>query len=154
MSGYYANEAASGSAVRQGWLHTGDMGFVDADGDLFVVQRRSDMIVSGGENIFPVEVETVFREHPAVADVCVIGLPDDEWGQRSAAAVQLVSGETLSVETLLAFSRTRLAGYKLPGAHLIRFVNTLPQTASGKIERRTVESMMTDFSKEKEVFTP
>ena len=154
MSGYYANEAATGSALRQGWLHTGDMGFVDADDDLFVVQRRSDMIVSGGENIYPVEVETVLREHPAVADVCVVGLADEEWGQRCAAAVQLVSDETLSGEALLAFSRTRLAGYKLPAAHLIRFVDKLPQTASGKIERRTVESIMTEFSKENEVFVP
>ena len=153
MSGYYANRAATGLALRRGWLHTGDMGFVDADGDLFVVQRRSDLIVSGGENIFPAEVEAALREHPAVAEACVVGLPDDEWGQCCAAAVQLRSGETLSGEALLAFSRARLAGYKLPSPNLIRFVDALPQTASGKIERRTVEKMMMDFSKEKEEFT-
>ncbi len=145
MAGYYANKAATESTLRQGWLHTGDMGFVDDDGDLFVVQRRSDMIVSGGENIYPVEVEAALREHPAVAEACVVGLPDDEWGQRCAAAVQLRSGETLSGEALLAFSRARLAGYKLPSPNLIRFVDSLPQTASGKIQRRAVESMLKDL---------
>jgi len=146
MAGYHANESATEQAVRRGWLHTGDMGFVDDDGDLFVVQRRSDMIVSGGENIYPVEVEATLREHPAVAEVCVVGLPDEEWGQRCAAAVQLHAGETVTQDALLAFSRDRLAGYKQPSAKYIRFVDALPETASGKIARREVVTLFEDFN--------
>ena len=146
MAAYFRNPAATDSALRDGWLYTGDMGRLDADGDLYVVQRRTDMIVSGGENIYPAEVEAALREHPAVADVCVVGLPDAEWGQRSAAAVQLRSGETLSPEALLAFSRTRLAGYKQPAANLIRFVYALPQTASGKIARQEVERQLAGWA--------
>ncbi len=146
MAAYFRNPDATDSALRDGWLYTGDMGRLDADGDLYVVQRRTDMIVSGGENIYPAEVEAALREHPAVADVCVVGLPDAEWGQRCAAVVQLRSGETLSPEALLAFSRTRLAGYKQPAANLIRFVDALPQTASGKIARQEVERQLAGWA--------
>ncbi|MXY94155.1 MAG: o-succinylbenzoate--CoA ligase [Caldilineaceae bacterium SB0670_bin_27] len=138
---YYRNPTATAAALQGGWLRTGDMGRVDSDGDLFVLQRRADLIVSGGENIYPVEVETVLREHPAVADVCVVGLPDAEWGQRCAAAVQLHAGKTVTRDELLAFSRGRLAGYKQPSAKHIRFVDALPETASGKIARRAVRTM-------------
>ncbi len=138
---YYRNPVATAAALQGGWLHTGDMGRVDSDGDLFVLQRRADLIVSGGENIYPVEVETVLRDHPAVADVCVVGLPDPEWGQRCAAAVQLHAGKTVTRDALLAFSRGRLAGYKQPSARHIRFVDALPETASGKIARRAVRTM-------------
>ncbi len=138
---YYRNPTATAAALQGGWLHTGDMGRVDSDGDLFVLQRRADLIVSGGENIYPVEVETVLREHPAVADVCVVGLPDAEWGQRCAAAVQLHAGKTVTRDALLDFSRGRLAGYKQPSAEHIRFVDALPETASGKIARRAVRTM-------------
>lgn len=151
---YYANPAVTEAVLRKGWLHTGDMGRLDADGDLYVVQRRRDMIISGGENIYPAEVEAALREHPAVADVCVVGLPDAEWGQRCAAAVQLRAGETLSREALRDFSRTRLAGYKQPAAKLIRFVNALPQTSSGKIARRAVETMLKDFSLTQKEYLP
>ena len=157
MAAYYGNPAATDSALREGWLHTGDMGSLDADGDLIVVQRRADMIVSGGENIYPAEVEAALREHPAVADVCVVGLPDAEWGQRCAAAVRLRGGKTLSSEALLAFSRARLAGYKQPSAKLIRFVDALPQTASGKIARQAVERLLqgwADSSKSDNVEAP
>jgi len=138
---YYRNPTATAAALQGGWLHTGDMGRVDSDGDLFVLQRQADLIVSGGENIYPVEVETVLREHPAVADVCVVGLPDAEWGQRCAAAVQLHAGKTVTRDALLDFSRGRLAGYKQPSAEHIRFVDALPETASGKIARRAVRTM-------------
>lgn len=138
---YYRNPTATAAALQGGWLHTGDMGRVDSDGDLFVLQRRADLIVSGGENIYPVEVETVLRDHPAVADVCVVGLPDAEWGQRCAAAVQLHAGKTVTRDELLAFSRGRLAGYKQPSAKHIRFVDALPETASGKIARQAVRTM-------------
>ncbi len=151
---YFRNPDATALALREGWLHTGDMGRLDGDGDLFVLQRRTDMIVSGGENIYPVEVEAVLREHPAVADVCVVGLPDEEWGQRCAAAVQLHAGETVTRDALLAFSRKRLAGYKQPSAKHIRFVEALPETASGKIARRAVRTMFEDVTLTQEECQP
>ena len=143
---YYRNPDATAATLREGWLHTGDMGRLDGDGDLYVLQRRTDLIVSGGENIYPVEVESVLREHPAVAEVCVVGLPDEEWGQRCAAAVQLHAGESVTRDALLAFSRGRLAGYKQPSAKHIRFVEALPETASGKISRRAVSSLFEDIT--------
>lgn len=136
MQGYDHDTDATKTALKDGWLHTGDIGYLDGDGDLWIVQRRSDLIISGGENIYPAEVETVLRSHPAVRDVAVIGISDPEWGQRVAAAVQLEAGQTLSAEELIGYSRTLLAGYKQP--RLIRFVDELPQTVSGKIERKAV----------------
>jgi len=121
-------------------IHTGDMGYLDDDGDLWIVQRRSDLIVSGGENVYPSEVESVLMDHTAVSQVCVVGIPHPEWGQQVVAMVELKSGQAATEQELLAFSRERLAGYKIP--RLIRFVNGLPQTASGKIARRKVADLM------------
>ena len=140
MAGYYRNRSATARTIRDGWLHTGDLGFVDDESDLFLVQRRSDLIVTGGENVYPAEVEAVLRGHPAVAEACVVGVADGEWGQRVAAAVQLRPGGAVEEAALLAFCRERLAGYKVP--RQVRFVEELPQTASGKIERRRVGEML------------
>lgn len=137
----------SGATVMKGYLghdsidpaegfHTGDLGYLDADGDLWLVQRRSDLIVSGGENIYPSEVETVLKTHPDVIDACVVGLPDAEWGERVAAMVILRDGNALTEAELIAFSRERLAGYKQP--RKIVFADELPQTASGKVKRPDV----------------
>lgn len=140
MAGYYRNDAATARTIRAGRLHTGDLGYVDGDGDLFLVQRRSDLIVTGGENVYPAEVEAILRAHPAVAEACVVGVPDAEWGQRVAAAVQVHPGAALAESDLLVFCRERLAGYKVP--RQVRFVAELPQTASGKIERRRVAELL------------
>lgn len=139
MREYYRNQQATQKALQNGWLHTGDLGYFDADGDLWIVQRRSDLIVSGGENVYPAEVESVLRQHPAVEEVCVIGLPDAEWGQRVAAAVVLKPDAVINQDTLIAFVREHLAGYKVP--RIIRFVAALPLTASGKIERKSVPTL-------------
>lgn len=147
--GVYGEIVVSGDTVMKGYLgqtptngtfHTGDIGYLDADGDLWVVQRRSDLIVSGGENVYPAEVEAVLRQHPAVEDACVVGVPDAEWGQRVVAMVALKPGITLAEADLIAFSRERLAGYKQPRS--ILFVEALPQTASGKVRRRIVQEML------------
>lgn len=139
MAGYYRQPEATAQTLRGGELFTGDLGYLDADGDLWVVQRRSDLIVSGGENVYPAEVEAVLREHPAVADAAVVGLPDAEWGQRVVAAVLSAAGAQLSPPELIDFCRARLAGYKIPRE--VRWVKALPQTASGKIKRDEVKQL-------------
>ncbi len=142
MAGYYADPEATAATLRDGRLHTGDLGYLDNDGDLWVLDRRGDLIVSGGENVYPAEVERVLREHPAVALACVVGLPDAEWGHRVAAAVTLRQPGLVTEQELLAFTRERLAGYKQPRTLVI--VDDLPQTSSGKIQRRAVvEQLLT-----------
>jgi o-succinylbenzoate---CoA ligase len=118
---------------------TGDMGYLDEDGDLWVVQRRSDLIVSGGENVYSAEVEGVIRGHEGVTAVAVVGLPHPEWGQQVAAAVVLAEDSRLTAAELLDYCQTRLARYKLPRRLL--FVTQLPQTASGKIARTAVAEL-------------
>ena len=136
MAGYYKNPAATAKTIRHGELFTGDIGYLDDEGDLWLVQRRNDMIITGGENIYPAEVEAVLRQHPAVANACVVGLPDPEWGQQVAALVECHPQAQVTAAALLAFSRSRLAGYKQP--RMLDFIEALPQTASGKVERRRV----------------
>lgn len=144
MQGYYNNPEATAKSIRDGWLYTGDMGYKDEDGDLFIVQRRSDLIVTGGENVYPVEVENVIRQHPDIKEVVVIGLDDAEWGQRVASAVQLEEGKSVSSQTIIEFAREHLAGYKIPRE--IRFVTDFPQTGSGKIIRHEVRKVFDDDS--------
>lgn len=146
MAGYFAREQepeedqAPLLPCSPAPLHTGDMGYLDADGDLWIVQRRSDLILSGGENVYPAEVEAVLRQHPAVAEACVVGIPDAEWGQRVAAMVQVKPGQTVTETDLLAFCRQQLAGYKVP--RHIQLVDALPLTASGKIARSQVSELL------------
>lgn len=136
MSEYYGEPEATAQALRGGELYTGDLGYLDEQGDLFIVQRRSDLIVSGGENVYPAEVEAILRQYPGVQEVCVVGLPDEEWGQRVAAALTVKEGTARDPGPLLAFAREHLAGYKLP--RRVLFVDALPMTASGKIQRSAV----------------
>ncbi len=140
MAGYYRDEAATAAALRDGRLHTGDIGYLDEDGDLWLLDRRADLIVSGGENVYPAEVERVLREHPAVALAAVVGLPHPEWGQQVAAAVVLRSPGAATSDELLAHCRARLAGYKRPRRLVL--CAELPQTASGKVQRRLVAEQL------------
>lgn len=143
MAGYFGDREATQSPIADlQSLNTGDMGYLDTDGDLWLVQRRSDLIISGGENVYPAEVEAVLRGHTAVSQVCVVGIPHPEWGQQVAAMVQLKPGQSVTEGDLFAFCRERLAGYKQP--RHIQFVDKLPQTASGKIARREVVGLMRD----------
>ncbi len=137
--GYWRAPAATRRALHpEGWLRTGDAGYVDLDGDLWVLARRDDLIVTGGENVAPHEVEAVLRQHPAVADAAVVGVPDPEWGQQVAAAVVLRPQRSVSPAALQAFCRQYLAGYKVPRRW--RFVAQLPRTASGKVRRAAVRA--------------
>ena len=138
MAGYYNDPQATADTLRDGRLHTGDVGYLDEDGDLWVLQRRSDIIISGGENIYPAEVESVISQHPDVAAVCVTGVPDREWGQRVGAMIVLRDGRPLAPVEILEYGRQHLAGYKLPS--VIKIADHLPQTASGKIQRQVVAS--------------
>ena len=142
MRGYYNDSRATASALRDGWLHTGDIGALDEDGDLLVLQRREDLIVSGGENIYPAEVEQALRAHPAIAEAVVVGLADARWGQRVAAALQPRAGQDLSASAISAYAREQLAAYKIP--RQIRFISAFPRSASGKIIRRAVRELFDD----------
>ncbi|HUS16927.1 MAG TPA: 2-succinylbenzoate-CoA ligase, partial [Chloroflexia bacterium] len=134
--GYLNRPDATTAAIRDGWLHTGDLGYLDADGYLTVVDRRDDLIISGGENIYPAEVEAVLLAHPAVAEAAVVGVPDPHWGQRVRAIVALRPGAVATAEEMRDFCRARLARYKVPAE--IAFASSLPRNAAGKLVRRAL----------------
>jgi long-chain acyl-CoA synthetase len=137
MLGYFNRPAETAAAlVPGGWLRTGDGGYVDADGYLFLSDRIKDMIVSGGENVYPIEVEEALAHHPDVADVAVVGVPDERWGELVKAFVIPRAGAAPTADDLVAFARERLAGYKLPRA--VELVEDLPRTPSGKVLKRAL----------------
>ena len=137
-SGYVGNPEASAAVLRDGWLHTGDLGHRDDEGYLYVADRRSDLIISGGENIYPAEVEAALLAHPAIAEAGVIGLPDQHWGQVPVAAVVLRTPATEA--TILTDLRSRLATYKLPRRIIV--LSELPRTASGKLQRHLLRELL------------
>jgi acyl-CoA synthetase (AMP-forming)/AMP-acid ligase II len=134
MKGYWNLPEETASTMLDGFVHTGDAGFLDEDGYLYVQDRIKDMIVSGGENIYPAEVESALFGHPAVADVAVIGVPDDRWGEAAKALIVLRPDAIASADEIIAFARQRIASYKLPKT--VDFVAELPRNASGKILKR------------------
>lgn len=138
MAGYLRQPQATAEAVREGWLRTGDIGRIDEEGYLWVLDRRDDLVVSGGENVYPAEVEAALREHPSVAGAAVVGLPDAHWGQ-VVVAVVVPRGQIGEAE-LTAHCRGRLAGYKVP--RRFAFVDGLPATASGKVQRGRVREAL------------
>lgn len=132
MKGYWNRPDATRDAIdEKGWFHTGDVGYLDADGFLFIADRVKDMVISGGENIYPAEVESALYEHPAIAEVAVIGVPDDRWGEAVAAVVALKPGASLTLDELRDFGGRSLARYKLP-SHL-HIVEVLPRNPAGKV---------------------
>jgi O-succinylbenzoic acid--CoA ligase len=137
--GYFRNPTETNRVLRHNEFFTGDLGYLDPEGDLWLVLRRSDLIVSGGENIFPAEVENVLRSHPDVAEAIVLGIPDEEWGQTVAALV-ISKTEQLDLQNVLMYARTRLARYKLP--RTIRVVQQLPLLANGKIDRAAAQLLL------------
>jgi O-succinylbenzoic acid--CoA ligase len=143
MQGYWRNPEATAAALRDGWLHTGDLGYLDAEGYLYVVSRRHDLIISGGENIYPAEIESVLLAHPAVEEAAVVGLPDARWGNLPVAAVKLRDGMAASEAELIDFCRERLASYKIP--KLVRFAVTLPRNAAGKLLRDAVQAALREY---------
>lgn len=135
MKGYWNLPQANAETIdEQGWLRTGDAGYLDDDGYLYIHDRVKDMIISGGENVYPAEVENAIYSHPAVADVGVIGVPDEKWGEAVKAYVVVKEGMTADVEGIIAFARSRIAAFKCPKT--IEFIDALPRNPSGKILRR------------------
>jgi long-chain acyl-CoA synthetase len=134
MAGYHANPAATEKSIRDGWYLTGDAGWMDEDGYLYIHDRVKDMIVSGAENIYPAEVENALFAHPAVGDAAVIGVPDAKWGEAVKAVVVLKPGAQASADELIAHCRTRIAGYKCPKS--VDFVDALPRNPSGKVLKK------------------
>jgi O-succinylbenzoic acid--CoA ligase len=131
--GYLNRREESTRALRNGWLHTGDIGYLDDDGYLYVLDRRDDLIVSGGENVYPAEIEAVLQTHPAVAEAGVWGVEHARWGQVPVAAVVLRDNLATAPELLIEYCKERLAAYKVPSR--IEFTNELPRNAAGKLLR-------------------
>ena len=140
MVGYWDRPDETAEALRGGWMHTGDGGYMDADSYVFVVDRIKDMIITGGENVYSIEVENVISKHPAIATCAVIGLPDDKWGERVHAVVVLQAGATLELEQLQELARGHIAGYKIPRS--LSFVDALPLSAAGKVLKRELRAQL------------
>jgi long-chain acyl-CoA synthetase len=139
MLGYWANEDATRAATTEdGWFKTGDAGYRDENGFLFLHDRVKDMIVSGGENVYPAEVENVLAKHPDVIDVAVIGVPDEKWGEAVKAVVVRRDGSDVTEPDLVAFAREHLAGYKLPKS--VDFAEALPRNPSGKLLKKDIRA--------------
>lgn len=135
--GYFRNEKATAAAIVDGWFHTGDLVRQDEEGYFFVVDRKKDMFISGGENVYPAEVEAVMLQLAAVQEVCVIGVPDAKWGEVGKAVLAIRKGHTLTEDAVLAHCKDKLARYKVPKA--VVFVDALPRNASGKVVKPAVK---------------
>jgi fatty-acyl-CoA synthase len=134
-SGYFNNPQATAAAVDEGgFFHTGDVAYYDEEGYFYIVDRKKDMFISGGENVYPAEIERVLYQHPAVHMCAVIGLPDAKWGEVGKACVVLKSGQSATEEELLRLMTERLAKYKVPKS--VTFIDSLPISAAGKILKR------------------
>jgi acyl-CoA synthetase (AMP-forming)/AMP-acid ligase II len=138
FAGYWGKPAETAEAMRGGWFHTGDLGRADEDGYVTLVDRKKDMVITGGENVYPVEVEQALFTHPEVDDVAVIGLPDEKWGESVTAVIVRAAGSQLSEAELIAWTRDRLAHFKCP--RRVEFVAELPRNATGKLLKRELRA--------------
>jgi long-chain acyl-CoA synthetase len=137
MAGYWRKPEATAAVLKNGWYHTGDMGTLDPSGYLSVVDRKKDMIISGGENVYSIEVESLLSLHPAVAEVAVIGIPDERWGEAVTAVVVVRPGAVQNAEQLIAFCRGKIANYKIPKSVVFQ-AEPLPKTGPGKVAKRVL----------------
>jgi acyl-CoA synthetase (AMP-forming)/AMP-acid ligase II len=136
MIGYWRLPEQTAQKLKDGWLHTGDMGFFDQDGYVYIVDRRDDLIISGGKNIYPREVEEVLYQHPAIREAVVVGVPHEYWGEAVKAVISLHQGAEVSQEAIIRFCGERMASYKKPKS--VEMWEELPKGSSGKILRRKV----------------
>lgn len=144
MAGYYKNPTASAETGRFGWHHTGDIGYLNADNYLFIVDRAKDMIITGGFNVYSAEVEQALMEHPAVQDCAVIGLPDDKWGERVTAVVQIRPGHHVTESEVRAFVKSRIGSVKAPKQ--VDVWPDLPRSKVGKILKNEVKAQLLNQS--------
>ncbi len=143
MKGYWNRPDATASAIdAEGWFHSGDVGYVDEDGFLFICDRLKDMVISGGENVYPAEVESVLYRHDSIAEVAVIGLPDEKWGEAVTAVVALHEGQSLTLEELREFAKPLLAKYKLPLK--LHEVDALPRNPAGKVLKFVLKEQLAE----------
>ncbi len=140
MAGYYQDPAASAEAGRHGWHHTGDIGYLDDENYLFIVDRAKDMIITGGFNVYSAEVEQVLLAHPAVQDCAVVGLPDEKWGERVTAVVQPHPGRTVTAAEVRSFVKSRLGSVKAPKQ--VEVWPDLPRSRVGKILKADIKSRL------------
>ena len=138
MKGYWNRPEATAEAIKDGWFYSGDVGYFDDEGFLYIHDRVKDMIVSGGENIYPAEVENALLSHPNIADAAVIGIPDDKWGEATKAFIVQVEGEPLAEDDVISYARTQIAGYKCPKT--VEHIKELPRNPSGKILRKDLRA--------------
>ena len=136
MKGYWQRPEATAEAMRGGWFHSGDMARIDEDGYFFIIDRKKDMIIRGGYNVYPREVEEILYEHPKIREAAVVGVPHDEWGEEIGAAVVLHEGEELSPEEVSGYVKERIAAYKYP--RVVWFLEDLPKGPTGKILKREI----------------
>jgi long-chain acyl-CoA synthetase len=137
MKGYWRRPEATAEAIRDGWLRTGDLGTLDEDGDLRIVDRLKELIIRGGYNVYPREVEEVLYQHPDIVEAAVIGVADPTYGEEVAAAIVLRDGATLSTDQLRSWAKERLSAYKVP--HLVQVLPALPKGPSGKVLKRAID---------------
>ncbi len=135
---YYKDEKSTKKSFKGGWFYSGDMARMDEDGFYYLVDRKFDMIISGGENIYPAEIEAVLYRHPKILEAAAIGVPDDEWGESVKAVLVLKEGETATAEEIIGYCRQHLAGYKIPRS--VDFVSELPKTDTGKILKKIIKA--------------
>lgn len=138
MKGYWQNPEATAEALKDGWIHTGDLATMDEDGYIYLVDRKKDIIISGGYNIYAREVEDVVHAHPAVLEAAVIGVPDENWGEAVKAMIVLRQGMTATEEEIIKFTKERLASFKKPKS--VEFVSSLPRTSVGKISKKDLRA--------------
>jgi acyl-CoA synthetase (AMP-forming)/AMP-acid ligase II len=132
--GYWNQPEETEKAIKDGWLYTGDMAVVDSEGYVNIVDRKKDMIITGGENIYSVEVENVLYSHPCVFEAAVIGVPDPKWGEAVKAVIVLIPGETITEEEIIQYCKENIASFKAPKS--VDFVSEIPKTGSGKIFKK------------------
>jgi len=142
LKGYFKNPAATEQAFRNGWFHTGDVGYRDQDGFFYIVDRKTDMIIRGGENIYPREIDEVLYQHPAVAAAATIGVPDPLYGEEVAAFIVLKDGAKVSEQDLIDHCRNDLADYKCPKR--IHIVRDIPKGPTGKLLKRELAETFKD----------
>ena len=140
MQGYWQNPEASAETLRNGWLHTGDLGHLDGDGFLHLTDRSKDVIISGGTNIYPREVEEVLLRHPAVFEVAVVGEPEPEWGEQVVAFVVFLPGQSVETAMLDRWCRDNIAAFKRPKRY--EFPETLPKNSYGKVLKTDLRSQL------------